>query len=226
VASVAAQAPTAATAESGRTRVALLLAAAAILTAGLATWAEVLSSSASDAWQSSGRVEIKRSAAMLVDVSQVYVTELPRALAVLEDGALAQALQQTADAAGGSVGAELRNQALVDAALVQAATPSQPLVADDRYRRGAGFDLALRLRDVRAENPGLVALDPRERLVAGDDDSAKSDRVLAATLPAALAFLAGALAQGFPRRRRVLLATGVVALAAAVVFAAIAGATG
>ena len=58
-----------------------------------------------------------------------------------------------------------------------------------------------------------MAIDPDAIEAAGDAASAKASQYLRAAIPVSVTFLFAALANGFPRRRRPLLAAGVVTMA-------------
>jgi hypothetical protein len=62
-----------------------------------------------------------------------------------------------------------------------------------------------------------LAIRPDDPQAAGDRLARQATSETAVTIPIALTFLFGALAQGFPRRRRLLLALGAVALFGGVV---------
>lgn len=211
----------AAHAEAGKSRVALLLAAAAILTAAAVTRAELLTSTANDHWQASGKLEIKRQVALLEDVTHVYGGEAPQAIRTSQTRIRAATLREEAARVGldTEVGSALSGEALVQEELAKATGTGTPLAEDPAYLRGDGFDVTRRLVAVRRDNPVVLEALPEEELAAGDEASRTSTLLMLATLPAASAFLLGALAQGFPRRRRLLLLAGVLLLAAAAVYA-------
>lgn len=207
--------------EAGKSRVALVLAASAILTAAIVTRAELLSSDANDHWQAAGKLEIKRQAALLEDVGHVYGAEAPQAIRTSQTRIRAAALAAEAAQLGtsGELGRALAGEALVEQQLAKATGTGTPLAEDPAYRRGDGFDVAKRLADVRRDRPVVLESLPEEELRAGNELSRTSTLLMLGTLPAAAAFLAGALAQGFPARRRLLLLTAVGLLAAAAVYA-------
>ena len=66
--------------EGGNIGVAVLLAIAAVVAAIIGTRASIVSSDASDAWQSALRTEEKRAAGAMNDIGQVYQVELPLAM--------------------------------------------------------------------------------------------------------------------------------------------------
>ena len=107
-------------------------------------------------------------------------------------------------------------EAFVRQASADALTGAFDLTKDPKYRAGNGYDVAARLADIRNEHPELVALDPGVTMDTGSEDSWHGWRLVAATLPAAAAFLCGSLAQGFPRYRSPLTVTGFAFLAIAI----------
>lgn len=100
--------------------------------------------------------------------------------------------------------------------------PSSDLATEPEYELGKdGYDVLGRLADVRAEDPELVAIDPDETERRGAELNFESGLLVAATLPAALAFMCGALAHGFPSRRRWLVPAGFALTAISLVLATI-----
>ena len=87
------------------------------------------------------------------------------------------------------------------------------IASDPKYEQGDGYDVPAALADKRAENPDLVAIDPDSTEDLGIDRSRKATMLVAATIPAGLAFLFGALAQGFPARRRIFVYAGFASVA-------------
>jgi hypothetical protein len=193
--------------------VAILLALAATVAAVLGARAAVVSSAASAAWQTAVREEVKRSAALVEDVRYVYAVEAAVALRAAVE---ADELWQSADSLGSAEKAVTEAEAFVRQASADALTGAFDLTKDPKYRAGDGYDVAVRLADVRNEHPELVALDPGVTMDTGSEDSWHGWRLVAATLPAAAAFLCGSLAQGFPRYRSPLTVTGFAFLALAV----------
>jgi hypothetical protein len=215
-------ATTSAARDDGSTRgIALLLGAAAILAAVIGARASALASDAGDAWQSALRSEVKRAAAVTEDVRYLYQVELQPALGAVEARLLRDELTSAAAGLSGAVQTALQVEADVQAALLGALEPSSELATTPGYALPAGgLDLGRRLADLRAKYPDLLALDPDAAMAAGDATAAKSDRMMLALLPLSVAALLGALAQPFARRRRLLLAAGVVALGIGAVAAA------
>ena len=159
MASVAAEAHAAAPAEAGKSRVALILAVAAIVTAGLGTRAELLASSAGDDWHASGTLEAKRMAAMLNDASLVYLGDAPAGVETLRARVRAEALQAAAaQEFDPTIADALSAQALVESELAKANAHGGPL-AEEALQTGT-FDVGRRLAAKRGESPELVAIDP------------------------------------------------------------------
>jgi hypothetical protein len=204
--------------ENGSERaVAILIAVAAIVGVALGARATLLSSDASDTWKSAVRTEVKRAAASVEDVRYVYVTEAPLAMQVVTATVRARALEQSAQATQGIVRSALLAEAETQRTLAAQIAKSAPDVKKYGTRSG-GFDAAKRLADQRKRFPDLVALDPDERQRAGDRISRHSMLDVLATVPAGIAFLLGAFAEAFHRRRRLLVFGGALFVAAAVVF--------
>jgi hypothetical protein len=208
--------------ENGSERaVAILIAAAAIVGVGLGARATLLSSDASDTWKSAVRTEVKRAAANVEDVRYVYVTEAPLAMQVVTASVRASLLDQSAKAAQGIVRSALLAEAETQRTLGAQIVKSAPDVKKYGTTRG-GFDVAKRLVDQRNRYPGLVALDPDERQRQGDQLSRHSILDVLATVPAGVAFLLGAVAEAFHRRRKLLVLGGALFVAAAIVFGIVA----
>ena len=196
--------------------VAILLALAATVAAILGARAAVVSSAASGAWQTAVREEVKRSAALVEDVRYVYAVEAAVALRAAAAAVEADELWQSAESLGSAEKAVTEAEAFVRQASADALTGAFDLTKDPKYGAGDGYDVAARLADVRNEHPELVALDPGVTMDTGSEDSWHGWRLVAATIPAAVAFLCGSLAQGFPRYRSPLTVTGFAFLALAI----------
>lgn len=195
--------------------VAILLALAATVAAVLGARAAVVSSAASGAWQTAVREEVKRSAALVEDVRYVYAVEAAVALRAAASAVEADELLQTADSLNGAEKAAAEAEAFVHQTSADVLAGAFHLTIDPKYRAGDGYDIAARLADIRNEHPELVALDPEATMDKGSEDSWHGWRLVAATIPAAVAFLCGSLAQGFPRFRSLLTVAGFVFLAIA-----------
>jgi hypothetical protein len=204
--------------------VALLLAVAALLAAAIAARASLLASDAGGKWQSAVRTDLKLAAAMTEDVRFVYDEEAPVAFRIATARVRAEAFRAQAGTAAPAVRAVLLVEAQAQDAVADALLPaSEEFAADPKYARpDGGFDVGKRLADVRAEHPDLVALDPAGLQAAGDAWADRAVWVLLATVPVGMAFLFGALAQAYRRRRSglVLLGWGFVVVSAAAWIAA------
>ena len=200
--------------------IAVLLAAAAVLAATLGFRSALLGDSGSDTWHEAVREDVKRGAGLVEDVRFVYEEEAPAALQVAADTIQAEENERAADGKSGEVAALLRTEAGKHAGLVEVNFEASAIASDPKYDQGKdGYDVIGRLADNRAENPDLVALDPDETEQEGSDDNDQSVLLLAATIPAGLAFLCGAFAQGFPTRQRPFVVVGFVFLAVGLVAA-------
>jgi hypothetical protein len=204
--------------------VALLLGAAAVVTAIVAGRASFMSADASTNWQQSVREQVKQSAAYVEDIRFTYTVEEPQALSLAEARFRAQQLASEVQVTSGLTQSLLAVEQGVQNDVVKALANSSPLASDPRYQTATGYDINKRLADVRNENPDLVKLDPTKAQKRGDDFSRRSIALAESTVLAAGAFLFGSLAQGFARRRGLFLTLGTVLLAAGVVAAFVADA--
>lgn len=201
--------------------VAILLALAAAVAAVLGARAAVVSSAASGAWQAAVREEVKRSAALVEDVRYVYAVEAGVALRAASAAIEADELQKSAGSLVDAEKVATEAEAFVRQASADALTQYFDLTKDPRYRVGDGYDVAARLADSRNEHPELVALDPDVTMDAANEHSRHGWLLVAATIPVALAFLCGSLAQGFPRYRSPFAITGFVFVAVGTTMAAL-----
>jgi hypothetical protein len=203
---------------SGDRSVAALLAAAAVVAAILAARAAFLSSEASGGWQRALREEVKRGAAVSEQIRHVYGSEARIANQVIqarvrEEEYRAEAERQTGDAQGA-----LLFEADVHRQAAEALAPASEIASDERYLLpDGGVDIARRLADVRAQDPGLTNIDPDVAQADGDRAARRALATIGAAVPVGVTFFLGALAQAIRRRRRPLLATGVLALGVGVV---------
>lgn len=221
--------PAAASAErggGGRT-VALLLALAAILAAAVSARAGLSASDATSAWTSAVGVEQKRGALLLADVRDVYGAQADQALMIATARLRAERLRAAMDGATPDVVVALEVEARVHDGVIALADPgSSPLriLADPAYLLPSGaYDLPRVLADARATLGDELGADPAAALAEGDRAAARSQLLLALTIPIACVFLAGALAQAWRRFRRPLLALGWTTLGAAAIAAAFVG---
>jgi hypothetical protein len=186
--------------DSGSRAVAVLLAVAALLAAVLATRAALLSDEASNAWQTSLRQELKRSVATLTDVRYVYGPEGDQAFMVATHEVMAEELRAAAAEASPEIAAVLDAEARVHDGVVEHTSPGMEF-ASERYRlEEGGFDLALRLSDIRGGSPDLAGIDPDAPLEEGDRTARHATLTLTAAVPVGAAFFVGALAMPFRRR--------------------------
>jgi hypothetical protein len=204
--------------ENGSERaVAILIALAAIVGVALGARATLLSSDASDTWKSAVRTEIKRAAGNVEDAHYLYVTEAPLAMQVVTARVRARELARSAETAQGVVRSVLLAEADTQRTLAEQIAKSAPPVDQYATPKG-GFDVAKRLAYQRNRYPDLVALDPDELQRDGDDLSRHSILDVLATVPAGVAFMLGAIAEAFHRRRRLLVLAGALFVVGAIVF--------
>jgi hypothetical protein len=206
---------------AGGRGLAILLALAALFAAILGARASLLSGNASGYWQQAVRQEIKAAAAAVEDVRFVYGDEAPQAFQAIEASIRAEEYRAAAAQRSGVARSVLLAAASAQDQLRDVIVGTSDIAKDLRYRRDDGtYDLGLRLKDVRNKNTDLVTIHPEDPQAAGDRAARQAFNETAATIPVALTFLFGALAQGFRSRRRVLLSLGTVALLAGVAAAA------
>ena len=204
------------------TIVAVLLACAAVVAAIIGARAAIVGDDGSDTWHSSVREDVKRGAGLVEDVRFVYTEEAQLAFQVAEGEVRAEEALREAKASTGLAAELLAVQAGAQQGVVDTVKSSSKLAKDEKYHLpGGGYDVPLRLVDTRAENPDLVELDPDATEEEGSDLSTESALLVASTLPAGLAFLCGALAHGFPSRRRWLVPLGFALTGASLVLAII-----
>jgi hypothetical protein len=190
----------------------VLLACAAVVAAVITARASFLGSDATGAWQSAVRQETKRSSLALLSIDYVYRTEGSSAFAIATEQMRADQARAMASAQP-SLAAGLESEAQVHDGVVTALLPSSELASDPRYALpGGGYDLQRRLADNRNQTPSDLEIDPDLVMAQGDAASARTIRAMGTTIPVALAFLFGALAQAFKRRRTPFLALGWVSL--------------
>lgn len=200
---------------------ALLLAVAALFAGALGARASLLASSASGSWQQAVRQEVKVAAAAVEDIRFVYGDEAAQAFRVVEATIRGQEYRAAADQRTGYGRAVLLAEAAAQDQLREILISASDVAKEPRYARDDGtYDLGLRLRDQRNTRPDLVAIRPDAPQAEGDRLARKAVMETAVSVPVALTFLFGSLAQGFPRRRRPLLALGTIALAVGVAAAA------
>lgn len=209
--------------QRGNGTVAVLLAIAAVVAALVGARASVVSSNASDVWQSALRAEVKRSAGATNDASLLYLTEFPPAVRVLSARMLADALRAAEAGQSKAVVEALELEAALQLQLVGLLSATTPLSAESAYvLPSGGFDLGKRLAAIRSEGSvgsDLLALDPDSLVATGDQLADKATLLTYALILISLCALLGILAQPVRRYRRMLLAAGVVALVCGVAMA-------
>jgi hypothetical protein len=129
---------------------------------------------------------------------------------VAEARLLAQELGRAAERTPGLAGELLRVEAGARERAAEVLVSGSEVAADPRYadRETGGFDLVRRLADNRRELPDLLALDPDATQREGSRLSLEASLLLLCIIPVAAAFLFGAVAYGFPRWGRALVASG------------------
>jgi hypothetical protein len=193
-----------------RLAAAVLLAAAAIAATTVGAQATAVTSSASSSWQVSVRRQLDQAERIRDGVDQVYATEAPQAVRVAEARLQADELSSAAASLGEPDRSTVLAQASAQAAVANAlAATASPLATDARYLTPAGFDLGRRLADVRGTQVGASARDPIGTAQDNGDEEAREGLLLvAATIPIAVAFLLGALAQAYAAAARRLVVVG------------------
>jgi hypothetical protein len=191
------------------TIVAILLAAAAVVAAVIGARAASVGDEGSDTYHSSIRQDVKAGAALVEDVRFVYQEEAALAFQVAESIARSQESRLQAQESEGLAKSLLESDAGSQEGVVKTLRGSSDLAFDPKYEvPGGGYEVLERLADVRAENPDLVAIDADSTEERATDMNFESALLIATTVPAALAFLCGALANGFPSARRWLVPVG------------------
>jgi hypothetical protein len=216
--------PVARAARGGRAAgsgVAFLLAAAAILAALITARASLLGGQATGLWQQSVREEERRGALLIQGVRFTYGDEGDIAFLIATSQTRADALEEAAASAAPDIAERLRAEAQVHAQVAEAMRTSVVIGNDPQFvLPSGGYDLAASLaRDRAEEGDDLLADDPVATVKAGDEASRHAIAILTITIVAGFAFLAGALAQALPSRRRLLLVAGWVVLGVAALLA-------
>ena len=192
------------------TTVAILLAVAAVLAALIGARAAIIGDEGSDTWHSAVREDVKRGTAMVEDVRFIYAEEAPASLQVVEARTRARELRRVARG-GGEFRDLLSAEAATQQRLPQTYERASAIAKDPKYAtRSGGYDILERLADRRAEHPDLVRLDPDAIESRGSDRTREAALLVAATILVAIAFLLGALAEGFRAWRRRLVPAGFV----------------
>ena len=195
--------------------VALLLTAAAVLAALIAGRASALSASASTSWQEATRLQVKQAAAYVEQIRYIYGVEVPRAVALMGIRFRAEELAKIVEDEnlGRSTLSFLKYEKEVQEDALEASLPASTLAADPQYRTNVGFDPLIMLEEERASIPEIVNLDPGAAHEEGDETSDHAIRMIASTVPVAIAFLCGSMARVFARGRRIWITLGLVLLA-------------
>ncbi|MGA3056469.1 MAG: hypothetical protein ABSE70_00315 [Candidatus Limnocylindrales bacterium] len=204
--------------EAGQRGVALLLAAAAVAAAVVGARVSFVSGDASGHWQSTVRLEVKRSTGAQENVRYLYETEVPVAIQILRSRLVLQKLEAIPAAQGGTSDVVAIEKS-VQTEILRALEPSLDLTKPAYSLSGGGVDLGKRLADLRAAEPDILAVDPNAAQAAGNRLSNKAVLMSLALVPFGVCGMLGALAQAFASRRRVLLRSGAVTLAAGLLLA-------
>ncbi len=198
-----------------RSRVAVTLAAAAVLAACLGARAAIVLGSAGDDLQSAVRTDLKRDAAIVEDVRFVYQDEAPQAFRYAKAVILAQEMIRAATGQSGLVRAALLVDAGTQTQIAQTFLKGSAIASNSRYLINGSFSVGRRLGDIRRKYPALVALDPAEKYRAGSRAAWHGNLDAATTLGPALAFLLAACGEAFAARRRLFLTAAWVFILAA-----------
>jgi hypothetical protein len=197
-------------------QVALVLAAAAVAAALVGARVSYLSGVANGSWQSTVRLEVKRSISVVESERYLYQVELPSAVEILRIRLVLQELETAAATATGSTKQALIAEIDVQTEILKVLEHGSILAAPTYALPSGGLDLGRRLADLRADYPNIVALDPLASRRAGDDASSTARALTFGLLPISLCAFVAALAQAWARRRKVLLQCGLVSLAVGV----------
>jgi len=196
--------------------VAVLLAAAAVVAAVIGFRAALLGDSGSDTFHEAVREDVKSGSGVVEDARFVYSEQAPAALEVASERIQGEEVEKQVESADPEVRDLVKTEAAKHEGNLGVILEASEIASEPKYAKGDGFDVVARLEDQRNEHPDLVALDPDGTEQLGIDRSRKATLLIAATIPAGLAFLFGALAQGFPARRELLVRAGFAAVAIAV----------
>lgn len=192
------------------TRVAVLLAAAALIAAGVGVRAATLSDAGSDTWQTAIREEVRRDARLVSDVRRLYAEDAAVAYDIAELQIRAQEARREARGSEGAVASVLRSEAAARAELARSLTRTSSEVVEDPAEALEldGEALLARLAELRAAAGPAARLDPEATLADGTEQAEKGTWLTATVIVVSLAFLCGALAAGLGGPRRRLLAAG------------------
>jgi hypothetical protein len=201
------------------TVVAVLLASAAVVAAVIGFRAALLGDSGSDTFHTAVREDVKRGAGIVEDSRFVYSEQAPAALEISSERIQAEETEAEAKQSDPEIRGFVQNEAGMHEGIVGVKLEASAIASDSKYEQGDSYDVPAALADKRAENPDLVAIYPDSTEDLGIDRSRKATMLVAATIPAGLAFLFGALAQGFPARRRLFVYAGFASVGVAVIAA-------
>ncbi|HEX3317893.1 MAG TPA: hypothetical protein VHR88_07740 [Solirubrobacteraceae bacterium] len=183
------------------TRIAVLLAVAAVLAAAIGARGAALADEGSDKWHEAVRADIKYGAGLLEDTRYIYQEVAPQAFQVVSATIQAEELTKQARLSP-SVRALLEGQAGAQSTLVASIAKATGVAQPKYLRPGPSYDVARRLADERNKRPDLVHLDAGEIEHEGSQLKKESSDLFGTAIPAAFAFLCGALAHGWTRWRR------------------------
>lgn len=215
--------PAAAPKREYQTRIAILLAAAAVTTALVGARTANLAGSAGGEWESAVRVEVKRAAARTTAEIFVYgstvldVTSYQESLIRSQEYAAAfDSLDElvaltTPEFEALSILAQLHGE--------EARSLEEVVARDERYfvggELGGGFDLQRKLADQRGEDLSAIEM-PAAIRAEGDDLSKRGVAEALVGVLAAVAFLLGSVANALGRGRLLAWWAGAAVLAVAV----------
>jgi hypothetical protein len=190
------------------TAIAVLLAVAAVLAAAIGARAGFLADVGSDKWHEAVRTEIKYGAGLLEDTRFVYQEVAPQAFQVVSSTIQAEELRREAKK-NPTVRNLVEGEAGAQEKLAQSIAHATGIDRDKRLLRASPtYDTAGRLAEERNKHPELVKLDAGEVEHEGSELKRQSSLLFATAIPAAFAFLAGAMAHGFGTWRRWLVPLG------------------
>lgn len=187
--------------------VAVLLAVAAVIVAIVGGRAALVGDNGSDTWQAAIRQDVKRSAGIVEDARFLYSEEVPQALQVEEAEIRGRELRRVSREESGTVRGILEAQSKAQKEVAEPIDNANDLAGNPRYDL-AEDGVVRRLADARAKNPDLTRLDPDTTEGRGSSLTLQSTWLISATVIVAIAFLLGALAEGFGSWRRRLLPVG------------------
>ena len=152
----------------------------------------------------------------------MYRVDAPGAFQVALSEVQAEEYRAAASSAEPGTLARLDARAQVVEMALGVIKPSVEMAAPAYALPGGGYDTLKRLSEQLAD-PTRPSYDPDGAMATGDQDAARSVRLMDSIVIVAFAFLFGALAQAFRGGRRVFLICGWVALTAGVAVALVGG---